>query len=277
MTLHERNNRHYLLTCTVGGTPEQIVASVRHWMPARVLFVPSAETRMTVKTVAQEPGLLQPGTWDTLELHDAEDSATVFAGCVALTNRSAHGGEKDPTTTLLWISPAEVAGRLYLLSHAVERPAAVVGQEVGDVFKQQDFRPVIAELPDNPDDVEKCLAAVILETHLRSGDGKGLARETGREHVDRCQIVAYDGKFLDRLVVERRRGEIGGVGLRCEIILLVGPRHLKAFLGEGEAEAAHAGEQAADLVSCPRGLSSWWNSSRLHFLNEKPSDCDDVS
>jgi len=78
MTVHERNNRHYLLICTVGGTPEQIVASVRYWKPARVLFVPSAETRMTVKTVAQEPGLLQPGTWDTLELHDAED----FGDCV---------------------------------------------------------------------------------------------------------------------------------------------------------------------------------------------------
>jgi CRISPR-associated protein (TIGR02710 family) len=78
MTLHERSNRHYLLICTVGGTAEQIVASIRHWKPARVLFVHSAGTRATAEAVSQEQGLLRPGGWDSLEIHDAQD----FGDCV---------------------------------------------------------------------------------------------------------------------------------------------------------------------------------------------------
>jgi CRISPR-associated protein (TIGR02710 family) len=71
-------DKHYLLICTVGGTPQPIVATVRHWKPARVLLVPSADTRATAETVAQEPGLLQPGSWDSLELDDGQD----FGDCV---------------------------------------------------------------------------------------------------------------------------------------------------------------------------------------------------
>ncbi len=71
-------DKHYLLICTVGGTPEPVVAAVRHWKPSRVLLVPSAETRTTAEAVVKEPELLQPGSWDTVDLHDAQD----FGDCV---------------------------------------------------------------------------------------------------------------------------------------------------------------------------------------------------
>lgn len=71
-------DKQHLLICTVGGTPEPIVAAVRHWKSARVLFVHTPETKATAKDVTKEPGLLQPGTWDMLEIHDKED----FGDCV---------------------------------------------------------------------------------------------------------------------------------------------------------------------------------------------------
>jgi len=78
MTPYEKKIRHHLLICTVGGTPEPIIAAVRHWNPGRVLFVHSIETRVGTEAVARTPGLLQPGAWDTVELHDAQD----FGDCV---------------------------------------------------------------------------------------------------------------------------------------------------------------------------------------------------
>jgi CRISPR-associated protein (TIGR02710 family) len=72
------HDNHYLLVCTVGGTAEPIVAAVRYWKPARVLFVPSSDTKAIAESVTREEGLLQPGAWDILELHDAQH----FEECV---------------------------------------------------------------------------------------------------------------------------------------------------------------------------------------------------
>lgn len=71
-------DRHRLLICTIGSSPEPIIAAIRHSTPARVLLVPSANTKATALAITNEPGLLAPGQWDTVELHDAED----FADCV---------------------------------------------------------------------------------------------------------------------------------------------------------------------------------------------------
>ncbi len=71
-------DKHYLLICTVGGTSEPIVAAIRHWKPARVVLVHSTDTRVSAETATKEPGLLQPGNWDLVELHDAQD----FGGCI---------------------------------------------------------------------------------------------------------------------------------------------------------------------------------------------------
>ncbi len=71
-------NEHHLLICTVGGTSEPIVAAIRHWSPARVLLVHSGDTKSSADSVTKEPELLQPGAWDMMELHDAQD----FSECV---------------------------------------------------------------------------------------------------------------------------------------------------------------------------------------------------
>lgn len=70
--------RHHLLICTVGGTPEPIIATIQHWKPARVQFIASEDTRKHAGAVAEVPDLLQPGSWDMMVLADAQD----FSDCV---------------------------------------------------------------------------------------------------------------------------------------------------------------------------------------------------
>jgi len=72
------DDRHHLLICTVGGTPEPIIATIRHWKPARVQFIASEGTRKDAGAVAEVPDLLQPGSWDMMVLADAQD----FSDCV---------------------------------------------------------------------------------------------------------------------------------------------------------------------------------------------------
>ncbi len=72
------DKQHHLFICTVGGTPEPITAALRHWKPARVVFVHSIDTQASAAAVTNEPDLLQPGAWDVMELHDAQD----FSDCV---------------------------------------------------------------------------------------------------------------------------------------------------------------------------------------------------
>lgn len=70
--------KHALLICSVGGTPEPVVKSLLHWKPARILFVPSEQTRPQVDAVlsafaeaADRP--LSPGQYDVRPVPDAED------------------------------------------------------------------------------------------------------------------------------------------------------------------------------------------------------------
>jgi hypothetical protein len=75
---------HTLLVCTVGGTVEPLVRSLLHWRPARVLFVPSAETRGQVQEVldgyAREAGQpLGPGAYRVRCVDDAQD----IQGCLS--------------------------------------------------------------------------------------------------------------------------------------------------------------------------------------------------
>jgi len=77
------DNKHTLVVCTVGGSPEPIVATLKRWNPVRVRFVPTRETREQIDArvvpLARSEGLaLDPGRYDVLELPDGQD----FAGCV---------------------------------------------------------------------------------------------------------------------------------------------------------------------------------------------------
>jgi CRISPR-associated protein (TIGR02710 family) len=77
------DNKHTLLVCTVGGSPEPIVATLKRWNPVRIRFIPTKETREQIDCrvipLAQSEGLaLDPGRYDALELPDGQD----FAACV---------------------------------------------------------------------------------------------------------------------------------------------------------------------------------------------------
>lgn len=83
MTDSSRPPEHYLLICSVGGTPDPVVKSLVWWEPDRVLFIPSEQTRPQVDTIlrafaeaANQP--LGPGQYVTRAVSDPED----FSGCV---------------------------------------------------------------------------------------------------------------------------------------------------------------------------------------------------
>ena len=68
---------HTLLVCTLGGTIEPLVASLLHWRPARVFFIPSPETRARVDAVLVEYSKrvgqpLGPGQYDIQLVRDRQ-------------------------------------------------------------------------------------------------------------------------------------------------------------------------------------------------------------
>ncbi|MCS6799995.1 MAG: TIGR02710 family CRISPR-associated CARF protein [Myxococcota bacterium] len=73
--------RHTLLICTVGGTPEPVIAALKRWKPVRVRFVHTPQTKGDVdaKIVpkARDEGVdLDPGRYDLFELPDGQDLAS---------------------------------------------------------------------------------------------------------------------------------------------------------------------------------------------------------
>lgn len=84
-------SEHVLLVCTVGGSPEPLVAALKHWQPQRVLFLASPESCQDIESnimpeCEAEGHPLDPGRFDTLVLPDAQD----FAGCVEKIRESNH-------------------------------------------------------------------------------------------------------------------------------------------------------------------------------------------
>src|SRR5581483_4160657 len=71
-------DRSTLLICTVGGSPEPVVAALKHWRPARVRFVHTPETKgdvdaKIVPRARAERVDLDAGRYDFLELPDGQD------------------------------------------------------------------------------------------------------------------------------------------------------------------------------------------------------------
>jgi CRISPR-associated protein (TIGR02710 family) len=69
-----------LLICTVGGSPEPVVATLKHWRAARVRFVHTPQTKGDVEAkivpMARAEGVeLDAGRYDLLELPDGQDLA----------------------------------------------------------------------------------------------------------------------------------------------------------------------------------------------------------
>lgn len=70
-----------LLICTVGGSPEPVVAALKHWRPARVRFVHTPETKGDVEAKivpkARDEGVdLDAGRYDLFKLPDGQDLAS---------------------------------------------------------------------------------------------------------------------------------------------------------------------------------------------------------
>ncbi len=77
------DDQYTLLVCTVGGSAEPIVATLKRWKPVRIQFVPTNETRDLIETLiipmAKSEGVsIDPGRYDVIELKDGQD----FAACV---------------------------------------------------------------------------------------------------------------------------------------------------------------------------------------------------
>jgi CRISPR-associated protein (TIGR02710 family) len=83
-------SRSIFLICTVGGTPEPVVAALKHWRPLRIYFVPTPQTRGDIETKivskAREDGIeLDAGRYDVLELPDGQDLASCISRLRQLT------------------------------------------------------------------------------------------------------------------------------------------------------------------------------------------------
>lgn len=79
-----------LLICTVGGTPEPIVAALKQWRPARVRFVHTPQTKGDVdeKIIpkARKEGLdIDAGRYDQFELPDGQNLASCLDNLRQLT------------------------------------------------------------------------------------------------------------------------------------------------------------------------------------------------
>ena len=74
--------RHIFLIATVGGKPGPVVASIKHWKPGKVLFIPSPGTKQTVeeihKLLENHKHKPREAECDQIEVSDPED----FPRCV---------------------------------------------------------------------------------------------------------------------------------------------------------------------------------------------------
>lgn len=83
-------NKPTLLICTVGGSPEPIAATLRHWQPQRVKFVHTPGTKGKVDEVIQMTPRdvvdIDSGRYDMLELADEQDFTSCIEGLRELTD-----------------------------------------------------------------------------------------------------------------------------------------------------------------------------------------------
>ena len=81
---------HILLICSVGGTPEPVVASFRHWNPEKVYFIVSEKTRPIVEKVMRDLNAstgeeFPRGAVDFINIADPEALVGVVSSIRALT------------------------------------------------------------------------------------------------------------------------------------------------------------------------------------------------
>lgn len=85
-----------------------------------------------------------------------------------------------------------VSGSLDFLRDPIEGSAPVMIKQVGDIFKKQYFRAFTAKFPNQPYDLKKRAAPLVVEAELGTGDRERLARKSRGQHIDRAELVADD-------------------------------------------------------------------------------------
>lgn len=75
------DRKETFLVCTVGGSPEPVIAALKHWCPVRVCFVHTPETKRDIEEkivpkVREERVDFDGGRYDLLELPDGQDVAS---------------------------------------------------------------------------------------------------------------------------------------------------------------------------------------------------------
>jgi CRISPR-associated protein (TIGR02710 family) len=88
------------LVCTVGGSPEPVVAALKMWRPARVRFVHTPQTKGDIEAKivpkARDEGVdLDPGRYDLFELPDGQDLARCLDRLRQLTPEVMRWSERD--------------------------------------------------------------------------------------------------------------------------------------------------------------------------------------
>lgn len=86
-------NNSTLLICTLGGSPEPVVAALKHWRPARVCFVHTPQTIADVEArvvpMARTEGVnLDAGRYDLFELPDGQNLETCLDYIRQLTTKA---------------------------------------------------------------------------------------------------------------------------------------------------------------------------------------------
>jgi CRISPR-associated protein (TIGR02710 family) len=75
---HQEPAKHVLLMCSVGGTPEPVVAAIRQWRPTRIMFLCSDQTRASISAAldllaGNDDPAIPPGCTDETLLRDPQD------------------------------------------------------------------------------------------------------------------------------------------------------------------------------------------------------------
>src|SRR5437016_3820288 len=98
-----------------------------------------------------------------------------------------------------------------------------------NIFKEENFRPVVAEFSDETNDLKESSAALIVKPKLRTRNGKRLARKAAGEHINCRQFITDNRKLLNRFWIKWRFGKIVAICLNSEMVFFICPRNRKAF------------------------------------------------
>ena len=136
------DNRHTLLVCTVGGTPDPLVKCLLNWQPARTLFVPSVQTRSHVDDIVDD--LVVPVGHGP---HEIVRWPEFDRGKPLLGVRRQHG-QRSQLSDALGARPMGKGQRFARFTHAVDSDARDVGRRARESAHRVELSSEVREHPD---------------------------------------------------------------------------------------------------------------------------------